>query len=117
MITKEEFINFIKEFQQFEKAIDRLEEAISGKKYGCNLFESDWYQAVDKMFNTFVESHFTENGCDLIFWWVFEDVDHIITHDIGPNLFGDTEITYDVNNIEDFWNYLLIYKEDYFKNV
>lgn len=117
MITKKEFINFIEEYQKFDKAVERLEEAISGKKYGCNLFESDWFQAVGRMFDIFLESHFNEDGQDLINWFVFEDVNHIITYKTDPDLFGNSEIKYDVNDINDFWNYLVTYKEEYFKDV
>jgi len=116
MISKEEFITFIKEYQKFESAVERLEEAISGKKYGCNLYESDWFQAVGIMFDTFLQSHFNEDGQDLVNWFVFEDVDHIITSETD-DLFGNVKVKYNVNNIEDFWNYLMLFKKDYFKDV
>ncbi len=114
MITKEHFIDFITEYQNFDKAIERLEIAISGKKYGCNLFESDWYESVARMFDVFLESFFTDDGQDVITWWLFEDVDHIIWQKTDPDLFnGKSEIEYNVNDIEDLWNYLFKYKEDY----
>ena len=114
MITKEKFINFITSYQNFVKGIDRIEEAFGHSVY---LFETDWYEAVGKMLDSFVESHFTEAGCDTVSWWLFEDVDHKIWQKIDPDLFnGKAEIEYDVNDIEDLWKYLVKYKKDYFLN-
>lgn len=118
MITKEEFIKFINEYKLFDKAIERLEYAISGSKYGCNLFESDWYNSVGTMLDIFLDSHFTEVGVDCIIWWLFEDVDHIITQTVDPDLFnGKSEIEYNVNDINDLWNYMIKFKKDYFNNA
>lgn len=115
MISKKEFEDFISEYTKFDMAIERIENAISGSKYGCNLFECDWYIAVGKMLNMFLSSHFTEEGCDIINWWMFEDVDHIITQTVDPDLFhGKSEIEYNVNDIEDLWNYLTKFSSDYF---
>ena len=108
MITKEQFVNFITYFQEFQTAIERLEKALGGDKPYSNvyLFECDWYQAVDKMLSEFGKIHFTEVGEDLIYWQIFEDVDHTITEKDG------TEI--DVNDLGDLYDYMIKYKEDYF---
>ena len=117
MITKELFFKFIKEYQAFDKAIERLEIALSGKKYGCNLFDCDWFMSVGLMLDIFLNSHFKEEGQDLINWWLFDDVDHIIWQKVDPDLFnGSSEIEYNVNELEDLWNYLIKYKKDYFLN-
>ena len=115
MITKENFIDFIKSYREFESGIKRLEEAISGKPYGCCLYESDWCEAVGKMLDVYVDSHFTEVGLDLVFWWLFEEVDHIITQNTTPDLFnGKDKIEYNVNSIDDLWDYMIKFKKDYF---
>ena len=117
MLTKELFFKFINEFKIFDEAVERLEIAISGRKYGCNLYDSDWYNSVGIMLDTFVESHFTNDGQDLVSWWLFEDVDKIITQKVDPDLFnGASEIEYNVNELEDLWNYMVEYKKDYFLN-
>ena len=117
MITKEEFINFVKAYETFENGIDRIGEVLSGNKpYTINLWDSDWVDAVGKMWDNFMYSHFTEAGCDLINWWKYEDVDHIITQTVDSDLFnGKSEIEYDINNIEDLWSYLTKFSSDYFK--
>jgi len=119
MISKELFIKYINEYQVFEKAIERVEYAISGKKFGCNLFESDWYSAVGEMLDTFLDSHFTEYGADWIYYYLFEDVDDkevVITK--PKDIFNEQEeIKYHLNSIDELWNFLISDKERYFKNV
>lgn len=108
MISKEKFTEYILNYQAFEQAISRMEEAFSGRKYGCNLFDCDWVDSVGKMLDIFIESHFTETGGDLIYWWMFEDIDHIIYQKIENNLFeNEKEIKIDINNIENLYDYLL----------
>ena len=102
MITKKEFVDFINNYQAFIKDIERIEEVISGKKFGLNLFECSWYESVGRMLDIFLETHFTEVGCDNIYWWLFEE---------------KSEIEYDVNNIEDLYDYLVKFKKDYIKDA
>ena len=118
MINKEEFINFVEAYEEFERGINNLEKFLSGdRSHRVNLWESNWVDAVGKMWDDFMYSHFTEAGYDLINWWKFEDVDHIITQTITPDLFlcEKSEIEYNVNDIEDLWNYLTKFSSDYFK--
>ena len=112
MINKKEFINFVKSYEIFENGIDRLNLYLK-----ANLWEIAWVDAVGRMWDQFMYSHFTEKGSDLINWWKFENVNHIIWQKTDPDLFnGKSEIEYDVNELEDFWNYLFKYKEDYILN-
>ena len=115
MLTKRQFINFIRFYQEFSTAVDRFDKAITGKSYSTILFEADWYNSVGKLLDIFLESHFNEDGQDLVTWWLFEDVDHTIYHQ--PDLFSEgKKIEYDVNKLEDLWEYLIMYKEDYFND-
>lgn len=115
MITKNNFINYINEYQNFLDNVDKISEAITGLRY--NLFEAAWISSVDKMFDEFLKSHFNESGCDLVYWWMFEDVDHIIYHNVDNDLFKQEGLNYNVNKLEDLWNYLHSHKKDYFKDV
>ena len=119
MISKEDFFKFISEFQTFEQAVDRMEIAISGSKYGCNLWESDWYSAVGKMFDIFIDTHFTEQGADWVSYYMFEDIeDKLVTVKQERDIFGEErEIEYHLNSLEELWNFLLTDKKAYFKNV
>ena len=67
MITKEKFIKFIKAYEEFEEGINNLRNFLCGDNlYGINLWESSWVDAVCKMWDQFMYSHFTEEGSDLI---------------------------------------------------
>ena len=117
MITQEEFNSFINNFQAFEKSIDRFGKALGGKEF-YYIYECDWYDNVGKMLDIFLESHFTEDGQDLVTWWLFEDVEHIIWQTVDPDLFhGKSEIEYNVEEIWDLWDYMVKYKKDYFKDA
>lgn len=117
MINKEQFIKFITNYQEFYEGIDRFEQAITGKRFTCNLLETDWGDAVGKMLDSFLESHFTTDGTDLITWWLFEDVDKIIYQKVDPDLFnGEEEVEYNVENIEDLWKYIIKFKEEFVLN-
>lgn len=114
MLTKKEFIKFIEYYQKFSDGVDRFDCAVTGKSYPTLFFETDWFKAVGKMLDIFLDSHFTEEGCDLITWWLFEDVDHIVYE--TPNLFSEgKQIEYDINDIEDLWRYIVAFKDWYLK--
>ena len=103
MISKENFIKYISEFQTFEKAIDRIGEAITGSKYTCNLWDSDWYISIGKMFDIFLDTHFTEKGVDWVSYYVFEDIeDKVVTVKQEKDIFNEEkEIKYHLNSLEE----------------
>lgn len=118
MITKEEFVKYISLYQKFNESVERLERSITGRNDMYFIYETDWCEAVGKMLDIFLESHFTEDGQDLITWWLFEDVEHIIEQTVDPDLFhGKSEIEYNVEEIWDLWDYMVKYKKDYFKDA
>ena len=119
MINKEEFTEYILNYQAFEQAISRMEEAFSGRKYGCNLFDCDWVDSVGKMLDIFIESHFTETGSDWIFYYLFEDIeDKLVTIDKPADMFNkETTIEYHLNSLDELWDFLLTDKKAYFKNA
>lgn len=117
MISKELFIKYISEYQRFNRAFDRLEEALMGNKYRSNLYEADWYQSVGYMLDIFLESHFTEYGCDLINAYLFENCHEFwITED--KTLFEDkSKKHYTYETLEELYDVMLKFKNDYFLNV
>ena len=119
MITKEEFTKFISNHQIFDRGIERFEKAITGKNYTCNLIETDWGEAVGYMLDSFLESHFTEKGCDWIYYYLFEDVeDHKVIVKKEADMFNvEEEIEYHLNSIDELWKFLLTDKKLYFKNA
>ena len=98
MIDKELFIEYIKQFQRFESAFNRIDEALMGRKYASNLYESDWVDSVGYMLDIFLKSHFTEEGCDLINWWLFENVDKVV--------YCDNNTTISVKTLDELWDFM-----------
>lgn len=119
MITKEEFTKYLTQYQIFEKAIDRLSEALSGSKYGLPLFETDWGEAVGEMLDTFIDSHFTIDGADWITYYLFEDIEDKLVEITKPaDMFNkEKKIEYHLNSLDELWDFLLTDKELYFKNA
>lgn len=119
MITKELFVKFLSQYQRFNVAFERIEEALVGRKYSSNLYESDWYDSVGAMLDLFLESHFTEEGVDWISYYLFEDVDDkaaYITRD--KDIFNEEkEIRYPLDTIDELWNFLQSDIKLYFKSV
>lgn len=107
MIEKETLQKMIEEFQLFMKGIERVEEAISGRKYGLNLAETDWYTSVDKMFNIFIESYFTDMGSDWVYYYIFEDYKEAR---VGDKI-------YPLDTIDNLWEFLQTDPKLYFKNA
>ena len=119
MISKELFVKYLKQFQRFNAAVERIEGALTGRRYSSNLYDSDWYDSVGAMLDLFLESHFTECGADWICYYLFEDVDDkaaYVTRD--KDIFNEEkEIRYPLDTIDELWDFLLTDKNLYFKNV
>ena len=117
MITKELFVKFINKYQIYRKAFDRIDEALFGRRHYSNLYESDWNDAVGFMLDIFLESHFTEEGCDLINAYLFEDCKEFWV-DESETLFEDKKEThYTYNTIGELYDVMLKFKNEYFLNV
>lgn len=119
MITKEEFVKYLTEYQSFEKAINRLGEAFLGGKGYYFIYECDWYDSVGQMLDIFIDSHFTESGADWIYYYLFENVeDHEVVITKEADMFeGKEEIIYHLNSIDELWDFLLTDIRHYFKNA
>lgn len=102
MITKEEFLDFINNYQSFEAAIDKIDRFVFENSYQT-FWESSWCEAVGKMLDIFLKSHFTDDGCDIINFQLFEaDEDGQKITEKEDN----KEITYYLRTMEDVWNYI-----------
>lgn len=86
------FSKGIKQYQDFNKYLDNLKDA------GLDLFETDLIEKAYTIFDTWIESILNEEGQDLIYWWLFEDVEKIIYED------GKDDIN--VEKLEDLYTYM-----------
>lgn len=119
MIDKELFKDFIESYQNFISSTNRLDQALTGKSYPTVLYDTDWYNSVGKMLDLFLDSHFTGEGEDWIFYYLFEDVEDkaaYVTKD--KDIFDEKkEIRYPLDTIDGLWDFLLTDKQLYFKDV
>ena len=117
MLNKELFVKYLNQYKKFNEAFDRIEEALMGRKHSSNLYDSDWYDSVGYMLDIFLESHFTEEGCDLVNAYLFEDCKEFwINKD--KTLFEDSkEEHYTFETLEELYDVMLKFKNDYFLNV
>ena len=94
-MKKELFIKMIenikKEDERIKKISNFLEEEIMD---GWCILKDNYNQEVIKIL---LISIFTEEGYDDIMWWLYEDVNKVITY---------KNKEYNVENIDDFYNWL-----------
>lgn len=86
------FSKGIKNYQDFNTYLDNLKDA------GFDIFDTALIEKAYFVFDTWIESILNEEGQDLMYWWLFEDVDKIIYENGKP----DTN----VEKLEDLYAYM-----------
>jgi len=99
MILQEDLRKILELWLQFLELWDKYRDILNT--------ESELYNTPGVLFDTYIYTIFNDEGSDLVFWWIYEDVDKIIYEDSGET---------DVNKLDDFLNYLYKHQKDYFKN-
>lgn len=100
MITTDEFNKIVTAYKEFCDRLNTLADL------GVDLYDGPISNATDTLFENWVDSILTDEGGDIIYWWMFDDVEKKIY-----NKEGDVEN--DVEDITDLYDYLLFNK--YFK--
>lgn len=84
----------------FKSVLDKYLKAMTYtdkvNEIGLDLYESPVWDINDILLDEWGKTVLTEDGMELLYWWLFEDTDKII--------YADTEI--DVASVENFYNYL-----------
>jgi hypothetical protein len=111
MLTFEEFKEQIDLIKAVHKNLDEL------NKLHFDIFDTDLINNCLRIFDNFIVSHFTEEGSDLVFWWLYEDVKKVLYETIAPDIFNGEpkKIEINIEKIEDLWAYMIKYKKVYFK--
>lgn len=99
MIAAYKFVEYLRAYQE---GIDFLKNMYDT---GLDFYETSLTASADTMFQAWLEQIINEEGQDLVYWWLFEDVDKVIT-DNGNEI--------NVEDIEEFTKYLL--NNGYFKS-
>lgn len=74
-MNKENFINTINAYQNFLDNADKLQEL------GIDLYEGPITNSIDIIFDSWLGTITNDEGADLVYWWLFEDVEKVITVD------------------------------------
>lgn len=93
MISKEKFIEVIENDITYHNIIDKFEE------HGISFYESDLHKCYYSLFDLLLGESFNSDGIDLIYWWMYEDVDKVITN--------EDDSTIELNSAEDLYDYLV----------
>lgn len=83
-----EAISLIKEFMSLGESLHKLD---------IDIINSKLYDIPGRLFDILIETNFTEEGMDLVFWWLYEDVPKEVT---------DNAVKYDLESIDALWKYL-----------
>lgn len=95
MITKEKFIDLIKNNQNYHKQLDRISDAFNR---AFDVYSASVFEYADLLFDQLMSVHFNEDGCDWIFWWMFEKPYN------QPNAFDENNNIIPTETVEDLWN-------------
>ena len=98
MLNKEQFREFIELVKKYEDISD------SWYNLGIDILNSDLFNISDKISSLFISSHFTNEGYDLVTWWLYENV----SKEIYEN---DTTIV--IDTVDKFWEFLIKDKDIY----
>ena len=92
MVSLENFKSTLSLISDFNAKYEKLED-------NCIDIPDSWLVDIPfKLFHQWIKSNFNEECTDLIYWWLYDKVDKVITLKNGSKL--------DVSNIENFYEYL-----------
>ena len=91
MISRTKFVEQIEAVQEFNKVIDQLYE------FKIDLVETPLHDLPSRMFDNFINVICTEDGQDLVFWWLYEDV---------PKVIWENEKEIPISTVDDLYDYL-----------
>lgn len=92
-LTKSEFIKLLEERDDQENRIDTL------SSIGVDIFDSPLIEYGNMMFERLIEAHFTLEGADWIYWWIYEK-------DGDPDMkaWDENHNEIPLETMEDLWN-------------
>lgn len=91
-MNKENFIKGLKSYKNYVDHLDALEEL------GVDLCEGPISDAIDNIFDLWCNEFLNEEGVDLVYWWLFEDV--------TKEIYKDDKVIAILDTVEDLYNYM-----------
>jgi hypothetical protein len=96
-MKKENFVKEIELMKAFNDKVDLLSDNLN-----INIIESDFYSIPAQLFDNFIESVCTEDGAELVFWWMYEDVEKVIYESDESS----EKVEYHLDTVDDLFNYM-----------
>jgi hypothetical protein len=91
-MSKEKFVETLLKYQNFLDISDQL------MNLGIDLTEGPITMAIDTLLDSWINSITGEAGSDLIYWWLFEDVE--------KNIYEDDKVIATLDTAEDLYDYM-----------
>lgn len=85
---------FKENVETYKKSVDFLEES---SNFGIDLYETPVCLAADAAFDCWLKAILNDEGVDIVYWWLFEDVDKVL-------IYANEEIV--VEDLENLYKYL-----------
>lgn len=92
-LTKSEFIKLLEERDDQENRIDTL------SSIGIDVFDSPLIEYGNLMFERLIETHFTSEGSDWIYWWLYDK-----NGDPEMKAWDENHNEIPLETIEDLWS-------------
>ena len=97
MMTKERFKDLVYMMLEQNELYDRLYDL------GIDVIDCKCLETAGIFFDELMRNEFGDEGFDLISWWMYEEVDHVL-YEVGSER---EKVIADLNNIDDLYDYLI----------
>jgi hypothetical protein len=91
-MSEEKFVETLLKYQNFLDVSDRLVDL------GIDLNEGPITIAIDTLLDSWIDAITGEAGSDLIYWWLFEDVE--------KKIYEDDKVVATLDTAENLYNYM-----------
>lgn len=94
MVTKEQFIKLINDNKQYNQRLDEV-----GNVLGCSIFDCDWAEYGNVLFDTIINLLFQKEAVNDINWWLYEK-----QYNPTLKMWDENENEIPTETVEDLWN-------------
>lgn len=101
-ITKESFIELISNQINWETQIEKIGDVLDIS----NIYECNWIDYTNSLFNELLSIYFYKEGCEIISWWLYEK-----PHNEDLKMYDEYENEIPTKTLEDLWEIIKDYRK------
>ena len=90
---KSDFIKIINTYKHYQDTLIKLSDL------GVDIWDNGFNDPTDYIFEAWLEEILNDEGQDLVYWWLFEDVEKVFYDD-------EDKVIANVEDLKDFYKYL-----------